>query len=211
MSVSADVDEAVASAGKINAELRRAVLPRLMNEFQGLQYRFAGEQRERSESLGSLIPNFGIAMMAIYALLAVQFRSYAQPAIVMAAIPFGIVGATIGHLLMGFNLSILSLFGIVALSGVVVNDSLIMIDLINRERRSGIELGQILRNCATRRFPVPPDHADDPDHILRPLADDCRKEPSGEVSCADGDKPGVWGDVRHVHYAGARAFTIHDS
>ncbi|MHC4507420.1 MAG: efflux RND transporter permease subunit, partial [Planctomycetota bacterium] len=152
VSVSADVDEAVASAGKINAELRRAVLPRLMNEFQGLQYRFAGEQRERSESLGSLIPNFGIAMMAIYALLAVQFRSYAQPAIVMAAIPFGIVGATIGHLLMGFNLSILSLFGIVALSGVVVNDSLIMIDLINRERRSGIELGQILRNCATRRF-----------------------------------------------------------
>ncbi|UCC99925.1 MAG: efflux RND transporter permease subunit, partial [Phycisphaerales bacterium] len=152
VSVSADVDEAVASAGKINAELRSAVLPRLMNEFQGLQYRFAGEQRERNESLGSLIPNFGIAMMAIYALLAVQFRSYAQPAIVMAAIPFGIVGATIGHLLMGFNLSILSLFGIVALSGVVVNDSLIMIDLINRERRSGIELGQILRDCATRRF-----------------------------------------------------------
>ncbi|HUV63456.1 MAG TPA: efflux RND transporter permease subunit [Sedimentisphaerales bacterium] len=152
VSVSADVDEAVTTAGKINAELNSVVLPRLMNEFQGLQYRFAGEQRERNESLGSLIPNFGIAMMAIYALLAVQFRSYAQPAIVMSAIPFGIVGATIGHLLMGFNLSILSLFGIVALSGVVVNDSLIMIDLINRERESGIELKQILRDCATRRF-----------------------------------------------------------
>jgi multidrug efflux pump subunit AcrB len=152
VSVSADVDEAVANAGGINRELNASVLPNLMREFQDLQFRFAGEQRERNESLGSLIPNFGIAMMAIYALLAVQFRSYSQPAIVMSAIPFGIVGATIGHLLMGFNLSILSLFGIVALSGVVVNDSLIMIDLINRERKSGIELSRILRDCATRRF-----------------------------------------------------------
>ena len=152
VSVSADVDEDVTNAGEINAELNATVLPTLMREFQALQWRYAGEQRERNESLGSLIPNFGIAMMAIYALLAVQFRSYSQPAIVMSAIPFGIVGATIGHLLMGFNLSILSLFGIVALSGVVVNDSLIMIDLINRQRKSGIELAQVLRDCATRRF-----------------------------------------------------------
>lgn len=152
VSVSADVDVTIANAAEINKELGKDVLPELMLEFPGLQWRYAGEQRERNESLGSLVPNFGIAMMAIYALLAVQFRSYAQPAIVMSAIPFGIVGATIGHLLMGFNLSILSLFGIVALSGVVVNDSLIMIDLINRERRSGIELDQVLRDCATRRF-----------------------------------------------------------
>jgi multidrug efflux pump subunit AcrB len=150
--VSADVDEAVANAGEINRELAASVLPSLMREFEGLQWRFAGEQRQRNESLGSLFVNFPIAMMAIYALLAVQFRSYSQPAIVMSAIPFGIVGATIGHLVMGFNLSILSLFGIVALAGVVVNDSLIMIDLINRERKSGIELSQVLRGCATRRF-----------------------------------------------------------
>jgi multidrug efflux pump subunit AcrB len=152
VSVSADVDVTIANAAEINKELGGDVLPELMLEFPGLQWRYAGEQRERNESLGSLVPNFGIAMMAIYALLAVQFRSYSQPAIVMSAIPFGIVGATMGHLLMGFNLSILSLFGIVALSGVVVNDSLIMIDLINRERRSGIELDQVLRDCATRRF-----------------------------------------------------------
>jgi len=152
VSVSADVDEDVANAGEINGELVETVLPSLMNEFQGLQYRFAGEQREMMESMSSLIPNFGIALLAIYALLAVQFRSYSQPAIVMSAIPFGIVGATLGHLLMGYDLSILSMFGIVALAGVVVNDSLIMIDLINRERRSGIELDQVLRDCATRRF-----------------------------------------------------------
>ena len=152
VSVSADVDEVVASAGKINRELNSKVLPELMRKYPGLQFRFAGEQRERNESLGSLKINFVIAMLAIYGLLAVQFRSYSQPAIVMSAIPFGLVGATIGHLLMGFNLSILSLFGVVALSGVVVNDSLIMIDLINRERRSGIGLAQILCDCATRRF-----------------------------------------------------------
>ncbi|MCK4293834.1 MAG: efflux RND transporter permease subunit [Planctomycetes bacterium] len=152
VSVSADVDEAKANAGDINAELNAKALPGLMRKYQGLQYRFAGEQRERNESLGSLKKNFAIAMLAIYALLAVQFRSYAQPIIVMSAIPFGVVGATIGHLVMGFNLGILSMFGIVALSGVVVNDSLIMIDLINRERKSGVELGQVLRDCATRRF-----------------------------------------------------------
>ncbi|MHC4693268.1 MAG: efflux RND transporter permease subunit [Planctomycetota bacterium] len=152
VSVSADVDESEANAGEINADLYKNVLPALRSRYSGLQFRFAGEQRERNESLGSLKINFIIALMAIYGLLAVLFRSYSQPVIVMSAIPFGIVGATIGHLIMGFNLSILSMFGIVALAGVVVNDSLIMIDLINRERKSGIELVQVLRDCATRRF-----------------------------------------------------------
>jgi len=158
VSVSADVDETRAVPGEINAELASTVLPKLMRDYPGLYWRFAGQQRERNESLGSLKVNFAIALFAIYAILAVQFRSYSQPAIVMSAIPFGIVGAVIGHVVMGyimgttFNLSILSLFGIVALSGVVVNDSLIMIDLINRERRSGIELSHVLRDCVTRRF-----------------------------------------------------------
>ena len=152
MNVSADVDEKLANSDQINSELQAVVLPRLMRQYPALQWRFAGAQRERRESLGSLKSNFLIAMLAIYGLLAVQFRSYSQPLIVMSAIPFGIVGATIGHIVMGFNLSILSLFGIVALSGVVVNDSLILIDLINRERKSGIELPQIIRDSATRRF-----------------------------------------------------------
>jgi len=152
VSVLADVDGAVANANEINAALNATVLPGLMKKYPGLQYRHAGEQREINESLGSLKTNFLIALLAIYGLLAVQFRSYSQPAIVMSAIPFGIVGATIGHLLMGFNLGLLSMFGIVALSGVVVNDALIMIDLINRERKSGIELSQVLCDCATRRF-----------------------------------------------------------
>jgi len=152
VSVSADVDEDVASSEQINRELQLRVLPALKREFPGLQCRFAGERRERNESLASLKTNFILALLAIYALLAIQFRNYSQPAIVMSAIPFGIVGATLGHLLMGFNLSILSLLGIVAMAGVVVNDSLIMIDLINRERASGIALAEVVRDCATRRF-----------------------------------------------------------
>jgi multidrug efflux pump subunit AcrB len=127
VNVSGDVDEEVANSAQINSDLAQNILPDLMREYSGLTFRFAGAQRERNESLGSLRINFVISMLAIYGLLAVQFRSYAQPVIVMSAIPFGIVGATMGHLLMGFNLSILSLFGIVALCGVVVNDSLIMI------------------------------------------------------------------------------------
>ena len=91
-------------------------------------------------------------MLAIFGLLAIQFRSYIQPVIIMSAIPFGLVGAVAGHLIMGFNLSILSIFGIVALTGVVVNDSLIMIDLINREREEGTALREIVKDCATRRF-----------------------------------------------------------
>lgn len=158
VNVTADVDETIANAREINIDLNKNALPILKQEYPGLQYRFAGEERERNESLGSLLVTFPLALMAIYGLLAVQFRSYSQPIIVMSAIPFGIIGAIIGHILMGFvfmtkfNLGILSMFGIVALSGVVVNDSLILIDLINRERRSGIELSQIVRDCATRRF-----------------------------------------------------------
>jgi multidrug efflux pump subunit AcrB len=152
VNVTADVDEATANAAEINKELFEKVLPQLSRQYPGLKYRFAGAERERTESLASLRIGFVIALLANYGLLAGQFRSYLQPIIVMSAIPFGLVGAALGHLLMGFNLGLLSMFGIVALSGVVVNDSLIMIDLINRERKSGIELHQILIDCATRRF-----------------------------------------------------------
>ncbi len=158
VNVTGDVDEAIANAREINADLTSNVLPGLIQEYPGLQYDFAGEERERNESFGSLRVTFPLAMFAIYALLAVQFKSFMQPLIVMSAIPFGIVGAVIGHILMGivfnttFNLSLLSMLGIVALSGVVVNDSLILIDLINRERKAGISLYEIVRDSAVRRF-----------------------------------------------------------
>lgn len=169
VNVTADVDPAIANADEINRNLQDEILPMLMVKYPGLNWRFAGEQRERSESLSSLFVTFPIALLAIYGLLAVQFRSYVQPLIVMSAIPFGVVGAILGHLIMSyamhwafvfglrnydaqFNLGFLSFFGIVALSGVVVNDSLIMIDLINRERGEGVTLRQVVRDSVTRRF-----------------------------------------------------------
>ena len=90
------------------------------------------------ESLSSMVTGGALALMMLYLLLAIPFRSYSQPFIVMAVIPFGVVGAVIGHVLMGYTLSMVSLFGIVALCGVVVNDSLIMVDYANQQRQKGL-------------------------------------------------------------------------
>ncbi|MBI1373090.1 MAG: MMPL family transporter [Phycisphaera sp.] len=152
VSVTASVDESVANANDINAALTDTVLPKMLAEYGGLSYSMEGQRREQQESLKSLRNNFFIAMLGIFALLGVQFRSYIQPLIVMSAIPFGLIGAVLGHVAMGLDLSFLSGFGVVALTGVVVNDSLIMIDQINRERDEGVPLAQVIIDCGTRRF-----------------------------------------------------------
>ncbi len=152
VTVTADVDADVANANEINRALNSSVLPDLARDFPGLVFSFEGEQRNQQESMGSLKTNFIVAQLAIFALLAIPFRSYIQPLIVMSAIPFGIVGAILGHIVMGLDLSMLSVFGMVALSGVVVNDSLIMVDLINRERAAGITMERAIRDSGMRRF-----------------------------------------------------------
>jgi multidrug efflux pump subunit AcrB len=152
VTVTADVDDNVANANEINIELRGDLLPMLAVEYPGLAYDFEGEQREQSESLASMQRNAVIALIAIFALLAIPFRSYGQPLIIMSAIPFGLIGAILGHLVMGLTLTILSLMGMVALTGVVVNDSLILIDLINRERAAGKSLNTAIREAGMRRF-----------------------------------------------------------
>ena len=100
----------------------------------------------------SLRNGFAVALLLIFALLAIPFRSYLQPLLVMGVIPFGIVGAIWGHLLMGYDLSLLSFFGIVALTGVVVNDSLVMVDFINRFRARGEPLSSAIREAGVARF-----------------------------------------------------------
>ena len=152
VTVTSDVDEDVANANEINADLRKAVLPALVSEFPGLTFNFEGEQREQSESLDSMKLNFLVAQVAIFALLAIPFKSYSQPLIIMSAIPFGLVGAIFGHLVMGLDLTMLSMFGMVALTGVVVNDSLILIDLINRMRAEGSSVDEAIRESGERRF-----------------------------------------------------------
>ena len=152
INVSATVDGQQANAREIITDLKRNLLPQLTADYPGLTWDMEGEEKERSESLGSMLNGFKLAMVAIFTLLAIPFRSYSQPLLIMAAIPFGMIGAVLGHIIMGFNLSLLSLFGLVALSGVVINDSLLLIDKANRNRRAGIPLYEAIVSAATRRF-----------------------------------------------------------
>ena len=152
VTVTADVEEGVANANEISRDIREEVLPTLTADFPGLSFDFEGEQREQQESLNSMKVNFLVAQLAIFALLAIPFKSYTQPLIIMSAIPFGLVGAVFGHMLMGLDMTMLSLFGMVALTGVVVNDSLILIDLINRRRAEGATVDQAIRESGERRF-----------------------------------------------------------
>ncbi|MCS7089172.1 MAG: efflux RND transporter permease subunit [Verrucomicrobiota bacterium] len=132
--VTADVDP-IGETSRVKEVLDRTLLPQLAIDFPGLRYGYAGRQQDMAESLQSLYSGFALALMAIYFLLAVPFRSYGQPLIVMVSIPFGIVGAVLGHLLMGYNLSVMSLMGMVALSGVVVNGALVLIEHANQRHR----------------------------------------------------------------------------
>ena len=117
-----------------------------------LEHSFGGERREVSESMGALGAGFALALLAIYALLAIPFHSYVRPLIVMAAIPFGLVGAVLGHLVLGFEIAATSIFGFVGLSGVVVNDSIVMIDFITERRRAGMPMPDAIVEGAKARF-----------------------------------------------------------
>ena len=152
ITVTAEVDETVANATEINTALRRSVLPALQQEFPGLRYRFGGRAQHQREYLAGLGTSFQLALLTIFALLAVHFRSYSQPLIIMSVIPFGLVGAVIGHVAMGIDLSMVSGFGLVALTGVVVNDSLIMVDVIKRSQHEASSLTEVVILAGTKRF-----------------------------------------------------------
>ena len=140
-------------AGEVLGDLRENVLPQLLHNYPGLTYSFEGHQADIRESMGSLQLSFLLALLAIYAMLAIPFHSYIQPFIVMLSIPYGVVGAVIGHLIMGYDLCIPSMFGIVALSGVVVNDALVMISFANyRQREEGMTPLASIHSAATQRF-----------------------------------------------------------
>ena len=132
--VTADVDENITNAREVRETLSTEVLPGLASKYPGLRFDMEGAAREQRESLADIQRGLIFALFGIYVLLAVPFRSFTQPIVVMMAIPFGVVGAVAGHLLLGYNLSILSLFGVVGLAGVVVNDSLLLVYTANRLR-----------------------------------------------------------------------------
>ena len=135
ISITADVDLSEANANEILAKFESEHIVPILFDYPSVNYSFEGEQREQRDTLSSLFKNFALALFVVYVLLAVPFKSYLQPLIIMSAIPFGFTGAVIGHIIMGMNLAVLSIIGIVALSGVVVNDSLVMVDFINRYKR----------------------------------------------------------------------------
>jgi VCBS repeat-containing protein len=135
INITADVDLTEANANEIITKFEKDHIEPLLDNYPSVNYSFEGEQREQRDTLGSLFKNFALALFVVYILLAIPFKSYLQPLIIMSAIPFGFTGAVIGHLIMGMNLAVLSIIGIVALSGVVVNDSLVMVDFINRYRK----------------------------------------------------------------------------
>ena len=152
VNVTAKVDISKITANEILSKLDKTDLPLLLKKYPSVQFSFQGEQREQNDSLDSLFKNFIFAMIIVYTLLAIPFRSYLQPLIIMGAIPFGLTGAVIGHIIMGQNLTILSLIGIVALAGVVVNDSLVLVDFINRYRDEGNSLFDAVLEAGPRRF-----------------------------------------------------------
>jgi multidrug efflux pump subunit AcrB len=152
VTVTADVNAEVTNASNVSATFINENLPALAQDFPGLSYRLSGAEEERKESMSSLGTGMIMALFAMYAMMAVAFRSYTQPLLVMAAIPLGVVGAFGGHLLMGFDLSLISMLGIVALAGVVVNDNLVLLDAINANRKLGMPVYEAVVQGSVRRL-----------------------------------------------------------
>ena len=152
VTISAEVDEDVITGQRANNFIAAEIMPAVLADSPALQYRFGGQQEEQAEIFTDLGIAFGIALIVIYALLAIPFGSYTQPLVIMAAIPFGLVGALFAHLLLGLSLGILSLLGFVALAGVIINGSLVMIDFFNEQVEKGVEPQEAIMTAAKGRF-----------------------------------------------------------
>ena len=152
INVTADVDLSVTNGNEVIATVMTTIMPKILQKYNSIAYSLEGEQQEQGDNLRSLGKNFLLAMIVVYMLLAIPFKSYFQPLVVMSSIPFGITGAVLGHLFLGLNLSVLSMMGIVALTGVVVNDSLVMVDFINRYRSEGNSIKDAVLEAGPRRF-----------------------------------------------------------
>lgn len=151
VNVTADIDKQNTNMVVLQGELE-AYMNELLQQYPGIHYSLEGEAKEQRKSFGSLQWGLGIVLFLIYCLLAIPFKSYVQPLIVMAIIPFGIIGAVAGHWLMGMELTLLSLLGMLALVGIVVNDSLVLVDFVNQRRRDEAPLEQVIRQAAAARF-----------------------------------------------------------
>ena len=152
VTISADLDESTANADLIIRELQSSFVPKLKEQFPAISIRWEGQREQSNESVGSLMVGFAVAILAMYVLLVLQFRSYVQPALILVIVPFGMIGAVWGHAVLGLPLTLFSMFGLVALSGVVINDSIVLIDFINHRVRDGIPVREALLESGQRRF-----------------------------------------------------------
>jgi multidrug efflux pump subunit AcrB len=152
ITISADLDESTANGELIVSELQRKYMPLLKEQFPAIDVRWEGQREQTVESMGSLFRGFGVAVLAMFVLLVLQFRSYGQPMLILLIIPFGMIGGVWGHALMGMPLTMFSMFGMVALSGVVINDSIVLIDFINARVREGVPVYEALIESGERRF-----------------------------------------------------------
>lgn len=146
------VDKALMDPSEVTYDVVDNIMPDLLARYPNVEFKLQGNSKEQADAIFSLMQGLLFALFAIYALLAIPLRSYSQPLIIMSVIPFGVVGAIIGHLVLGMAVSVLSICGIIALSGVVVNDSLIMVDFVNRARKEGLSLMDAAISAGTQRF-----------------------------------------------------------
>jgi len=152
VTVKADVDKSASSSNAISSLVEEKIMPGILADFPGVRYSMEGERRERMESLAGLKKGFILALFMIFILLAIAFKSYLQPLIIMSVIPLGLVAAIWGHIFMGMDMTIFSMFGLVALTGVLVNDSLVMVDFINTSRKAGAGLFETIVEAGKVRF-----------------------------------------------------------
>ena len=150
--VEADTIKSIITPDVAIKKITETYIPELQKQFPGLKYQLEGESRNRKEDMASLVNNMKIGILVIFLMLGSLLKSYIQPLIILAVVPFGIVGAIAGHLLLGYNLTFISMFGIVALTGVIVNDSVVMIDYYNRRRKEGEGIHDAMLQAIERRF-----------------------------------------------------------
>ena len=152
VTVTAAVDKSKVEPSKVIKELKEGVLKTIEADFPGVKSSLGGASLEEADAIAELIMGGFLALFGIYALMAVPLKSYSQPLLIMSVIPFGMVGAFIGHLMLGLDMSIMSIFGLIALAGVVVNDSIIMVDFVNEARARGVALYDAVMDAGSQRF-----------------------------------------------------------
>ena len=152
VNVTADIDRGVTTANEVIASISASALPEILADYQGISYSLQGEQREQQRAMAGLARGYLVAIFVIYALLAVPLRSYLQPLLIMGVIPFGVIGSIAGHLLLGFDLAFMSVIGIIAMSGVVVNSSLLLMNFVNQHRAEGASLADAVTRAGVARF-----------------------------------------------------------